>query len=226
MKPENKHGELTTTQLVTIIILIVSFVIILFLLFRLDLGGTTDKEICRNSVVLLEKSIIGGSLDCRTNYVTISTENKEEIMKSIAEEMSTCWWQFGDGKINYGTPQGSSVKYALCSVIEFDEKTQEKVSEISYLELYNFLSTENKSNSQTYLQYLYGIREIGSFIPQEQVKVIIGQDKILTNEKYSVVTGIDDNISPFPDEFLKVYIIPTAETSSRLETKREFLTKA
>ncbi|MDP3992053.1 MAG: hypothetical protein Q8P79_00925 [Nanoarchaeota archaeon] len=243
MKLENKHGELTTTQLVTIIILIVSFVIILFLLFRLDLGGTTNQEICRNSVVLKGQSqLTSGPLDCKINYLCISggsdceatTEeakvnsgNKTEIMNAIASEMLDCWWQFGEGKVNYGGGVTStSVHYAICSIISFDEKVREKVPEISYSEFYNFLSTEKKggSGTETYLQYLYEINNINSFVPQKQVKVIISQDKILTNEKYSIITGIDNNLGD--DEILMVYIIPTAETSSRLETDREFVTKA
>ena len=53
---KQKRGEITTTQLVTVIVLIASFVILLFLYFRLDLGATTDAEVCRNSVMLLGKS--------------------------------------------------------------------------------------------------------------------------------------------------------------------------
>ena len=224
IKIKNKQGELTTQQLVTIIILITSFIIILFLIFRLNLGETTDKEICRNSVVLAEKSLIKASLDCKTNYLTIESEDKKEIMKTIADEMADCWYMFGEGKINYGVKSGSSIKYAICSIIEFDAKAQEKIPEISYSDFYNYLSTQNKGTSETYLQYLYGIRNVGSFVPQSQVKVALNQDKILTSGKYSIVTGIDDNLAD-PDEYLKVYIIPTSEIDSRL-AQGEFITKA
>lgn len=235
-------GELTTKQLVTIIILIVSFIIILFLIFRLNLGGTTDKEICHNSVVLKGQSqVIAGPIDCRTSYVCISgggecsdltkvskvsvnPNNKSQVMKAIADEMASCWWQFGEGKINYGTPQGTSIKYALCSIIEFDSKIQEKTKEISYSEFYNYLKTIQKEGSQSYLNYLYGVNDLNSLIIQSQFTVNVGQDKIITNQRYSIITGIDDNLSPSPDEFLKVYIIPTSETSSRLK-EGEFITK-
>jgi len=125
-----RKGELTTQQLVTLIILIVSFGIILFLIFNLGLGETTNKEICHNSVLLKSKSVVGGVLDCKINYVCISgggkcegfnedytldidmnlkpTEKKtkedlikEEIMKAIANEMADCWWMFGEGKVDY-----------------------------------------------------------------------------------------------------------------------------
>ncbi|MEK6897639.1 MAG: hypothetical protein AABW93_03860 [Nanoarchaeota archaeon] len=242
-------GELTTKQLVTLVILIVSFIIILFLIFRLNLGETTDKEICHNSVVLQGQSkIASGPLDCKINYICISgggdcqgfpatdkakvnPKNEIEIMKAIADEMADCWWQFGEGKINYGSGAISGhVDYAICSITAFDKKIQEKVSEISYSEFYNFLKTSKKGDStESYLQYLYGVDDISSIPAQEQIKVSIFQDKILTAGKYSVITGIDNNIVDIidDDEILFVYIVPTAETQARTTSgSKEFITKA
>ncbi len=122
-----RKGELTTQQIVGLIILITSFLVILFLFFRLNLGGETQKEICHNSVVLAGKGTLakiatgGSSLNCETSYVCISggdkceginpTETikidlskddaKNEVMRAIADEMANCWWMFGEGKINY-----------------------------------------------------------------------------------------------------------------------------
>ena len=70
---KSKKGELTTQQIVILIVVITSFVIILFLLFRLNLGETSNKEICHNSVVLKSKGKgFIGKLDCKTSYVCIS----------------------------------------------------------------------------------------------------------------------------------------------------------
>ena len=71
-------GELTTQQIIILIIAITSFVIVLFLLFRLNLGETTKREICHNSVVLKGKSLFptGVSLDCHTEYICLSKTNK------------------------------------------------------------------------------------------------------------------------------------------------------
>lgn len=239
MENKNRRGELTTNQLVMIIVLIVSFVVILFLIFRLNLGETTDKEICHNSVVLINKATsFVGSLDCKTNYLCISgggdcegtisetirvnPENKEEIMKAIAEEMSDCWWQFGEGKMNYGTSQGTSIKYAICSIIEFDSHIQEKIPVITRSEFYDYLEKTKKDNSQSYLKYLYEVSDVWAVPIPSQIK-LYPEDKIRTNERYSIITGLDDNFV-FSDNILKVYIIPTAETSSRL-VQGEFLTK-
>ena len=250
-----KRGELTTQQLVTIIILIASFVIVLFLFYRLNLGETTDKEICRNSVVLQEQaSLTSGGLDCRTNYLCISggdkcteisqtseinvdasksvEETKDQVFKALADEMSDCWWQFGEGKINYGSksPIEGTTQYAICSIVFFDDKIYEKFSEVNYRDFYDYLKTAKKTESQTYLQYLYGVNEWSDVPITYNVAFNLASDKILTNQKYSIITGIDNKIGTGevirPDVILKVYIIPTSETESRLFSKKEFLTKA
>jgi len=249
MKTKNKKGELTTAQLVTITILIVSFIIILSLIFRLNLGGTTNQEICHNSVVLRDESkILAGPLDCRTNYLCISggsdcqgisatekakvdiSENKDEIMKAIADEMASCWYMFGeDRELNYAGGPGLSggVDCAICSIVEFDEKIQNELIKIDYSEFYNYLEKTPKDNSQSYLKYLYGVSDVDDLEIQEQFKIVdINHDFISTREKYSIITGIDTtkSVSGLIREWLKVYIIPTIETPATSCT--EFITKA
>jgi len=243
-----KKGELTTKQLVTIIILIASFIIVLFLLFRLNLGETTDKEICRNSVILKGQSkLISGPLDCRTNYLCVSggekcgeisstqeikinPNSKNEVMKAIADEMASCWFQFGEGKINYGGGFiSTAVHCGICSIIEFDEKIQENFPTITYIEFYDFLQTNTKNNAESYLSYLYGVNSVGSLAIQSQFeRVDISIDIISTSERYSVITGIDNELGALgvrEDVILNVYLVPTAETSSKTECD-EFITKS
>lgn len=249
-KKENKKGELTTTQLVTIIILIASFVILLVLYFRLNLGGTTNEEICHNSVVLKSTAgkVFPRSIDCKTSYLCISegsdctdfsasetvkvgddaAQTKNEIMKAIADSMSTCWYEFGEGKYNYGSGFGQNhVDVAICSIISFDPKVQAAVSEISYQEFYTYLQNTKKDTTHTYLYYLYGISSISQFVPESQkIGMDINNDKILTTAQYSIVTGVANNWPNENERILKVYIIPTAETNTRLASNREFITTA
>lgn len=206
MKIINKHGELTTKQLVMIIVLIVSFIIVLFLLFRLNLGETTSKEICHNSVILKEKSgILAGPLDCRTNYLCISggggceeisatstvkvdPENKNEIMKALADEMSDCWWMFGEGKIDYaGAGTWTKVACSICSIVEFDETLQE--TPISYQEFYNYLKTTPKTKTQTYLQYLYATDTLDDFDEGFNPDNYLN-NKIEFDKTYFILTGL------------------------------------
>ena len=201
-----KRGELTTKQLVIIIVLIVSFIIILFLFFRLNLGGTTNKEICRNSVILKSKAgVLAGPLDCRTDYLCISAgkncENmsfsskadvkntKEDIMKTLADEMSDCWWSFGEGKIDYASSSAfAKTACSICSVVNFDEQIQ-KTSPITYGEFYNYLRTAKKTNTQTYLQYLYGAGSLDAFGADFPIENYL-DNKIEFDKSYFILTGM------------------------------------
>ena len=208
MKKINKKGELTTKNLITIIVLITSFVIILFLLFRLDLGAVTDKEICHNSVVLKSKAQgLVGELDCKTNYVCISgggeceeispdetinvnADNKEEIMKVIADEMADCWWMFGEGELAYLGTDFQGEHCAICSEIKFDSLIQDELPEITYLEFYNYLSQTMKSDTESYLRYLYESFNVES-VQEINDKISIAEEIIDTKEKFVIVTGIN-----------------------------------
>ena len=254
IKINEKKGEITTKQIVTLIILILSFSVILFLIFKLNLGQITNEEICRNSVILKGQSALGkGNLDCRTSYVCISgsgkgnceginptktievdvdsVKAKEQVMKALAEEMVSCWRQFGEGEINYGrkSPFEGPTEYAICSTVAFDERVRGEVFYIGYDEFYDYLRRTKKTDSQSYLQYLYSTNILEGLDDEEHFDFSFVDD-IDTSRKYSIITGIDNKAGTAekfrPDDILKVYIIPTSEISSRLDSSREFITKA
>ncbi len=212
-KIKNKKAELTTQQLVTLIILIVSFAVILILLFRLNLGEITDKEICHNSVVMKAQSKLkSGALDCRTNYVCISggekcddfnpsitvdinmnqeeEKVKKDTMRAIANEMADCWWMFGEGKVDYiglnvkGVTIGK-MNCALCSIVDFDKEIEKIVGDkVSYEEFYeNYLKSFEK-DGKNYLSYMYGTNQVKDLgLPDEYIDF---------KNKYAIMTGIAD----------------------------------
>jgi hypothetical protein len=244
---KNRKAELTTKQLVMIIILIASFIIVLFLLFRLNLGETTVKEVCHNSVVLKGRSPLGGSLDCRTNYLCISggedcegipttstievdpnkEETKNETMKALADEMSDCWWMFGEGKIDYAGRDISPItECSICSIVEFDEKLKESPS-ISYQEFYDYLRTTSKTSSQTYLQYLYSTGALNDIEKDFPVKDYI-MENLEFGKTYFILTGMSRSIAwgLFGSNHFPVVILEkTQENYDKIECDT-FLTKA
>lgn len=176
----NKKGELTTTQIVGLVVLILSFVIILFLIFQLNLGETTKKEVCRDSVILKGRSLLptgATPLNCRTEYVcfsktkscdvegyerVIQVGSKNGFYRAIADQMADCWWMFGEGKINYvGNDWLSEIHCSLCSTVYFDSSIKdffEGKDTFSQKELYDFITTQKMSEkSLEYDEYLYGI---------------------------------------------------------------------
>lgn len=246
---ENK-AELTTKQLVTIIILVVSFIVILFLILRLNLGETTDKEICHNSVLLKgQRKLLAGPLNCRTNYLCISgggdcegitptstvevdPENEEEIMKAIADEMTDCWWMFGEGEVNYlgvgeNTVWGKN-SCAICSIVEFDGEVINEGGSITYREFYNYLNSLEK-DSGSYFSYLYDSQDIDEFQNEiSYLEVDLDNDAVLGEGEYAIVTGVKNNAvwGLFKkDIFIWAYYLKSNDIVSELECD-EFITKA
>lgn len=244
MNIPNKKGEITTAQIVTIIVLIVSFIVLLFFFFRLNLGATTNSEICHNSVVLKARSVgLSGDLECRTGYVCISdggtcsdvnpTEtiavdsgNKAEIMEALADKMSECWWMFGEGQLDYlGTSPNNIC--GICSIVSFDEKVISSNS-ITYSEFYDYLASTKKDDSQTYLTYLYGIYDVETLLEQDSfLRENIGNN-ILVADKYALITGESKTIFTLRNgKYLAPSFIKTSEISKYLQNDcQEFITEA
>ncbi len=246
-----KKGELTTQQIVILIIVITSFAIILFLIFRLNLGETSNKQICHNSVVLKSKG--GGfinKLDCKTNYVCISgggkcegisptvtikvnLDNEEEIMKAIADEMVDCWWMFGEGEINYLNIELDDFlpepACAICSIVKFDNKILKQEYKISYRKFYEYLNTIPKSETETYFTYLYNSYDVEKFQSEKSyLEVDLDKDFILDDEKYTILTGMKKGVAwGFGEDFFFYsYYAKSNELNSKLrEECGDFVTK-
>lgn len=223
-----KKGELTTQQIVGLIILITSFVIILALLFRLNLGEETDKELCRNSVLLKGKSLLreatplncyrsykcitaDGSCEGLNNPEVVEVDNVNEIYRELANEMSECWWQFGEGKVNYvGDDLTKNNQCSICSQILFDDSLKtilsvsdegseevQEVDKISKDGLYDYLSKNIRPGGDiTYLEYLLNTRDIEGikreFFEKEGVDSFGNID---IGKQFFVVTGITKGVS-------------------------------
>lgn len=203
-----KKGELTTQQLVTMIILITSFIIVIFLLVRLNLQEISDKEICRNSIIMKDKTGISSApLNCKINYLCISADNKcekmpnskiqevktkEEVYKILADETVDCWWMFGEGKINYAGKEMTPGKHcAICSQIFFDENIKEEIfpdGKIEKRDFHNYLATqEMKGKDKTYTEYYFGTKN-----PSDIYSGDFGS--LDTGKIYWVMTGVNSEV--------------------------------
>lgn len=208
-----KKAELTTQQIVIMIILITSFSIILIFLFTLDLGKTTDEQICHNSVIMASKNKLSDELNCKIRYTCISSkkgdcnnfnynkkieiefnknnieETKKELSKVIASEMATCWWMFGEGKVDYAQDY-KGMRCGICNEIVFGEKLQEEIK-LSYKDFLIQLGREKKDNEQTYLQYLYGTKNINNIFNENPYIKENYNKQINLTKKYLILTGMD-----------------------------------
>jgi hypothetical protein len=202
MKFKNKRG-LESSTLVTLIALIIGFGILLIAARNLtsEFPSSITKETCHSSVLargyeasgvalgkLFTNSIkckteykclsMGG--ECPTGYQTITVFNEEDIKREVANSMYDCWWELGEGKVNFlGRPLITNEKScAMCSVIHFDEKIRQQFPKISSFSDYLYQNNV-PGTSQTFLQYFSGSRAP----PTEKID-------FSTNQDYSVVYSL------------------------------------
>jgi hypothetical protein len=216
----NKRGEMSTQQIITLIILITSFVVILFFLVRLNLKDTTDDELCHNSVITRASGSLGKNtpLKCHREYVCISSTNscdkmtsakvekvssKEDVYGILAEEMADCWWMFGEGKLDYVGKELSKQNYcSICDQISFDSSLYNDPSKsifpsgkLDKEELYNYLANNNVAESdKTYFEYFYGTNDFLGF-KQELYSGGANFGSLDLNEHYYIMMGITSRIS-------------------------------
>jgi hypothetical protein len=216
-----KRGELTSKQLITIIILILSFAIIIIFFISLNLRSTTDSEICRNSVIsrgglplgadtiklkCKTKDIcfnMGGDCDVtRDDLVSIKVQDKEELIQELAILLWDCWYQMGEGKVNYmSAGLGNGEAYcSLCDRVNFDDKIKEIYEEeggIPYSKIYIYQqSTKIPERDETFLFGIYGVSSLEHF-RQDLKDRPNGYDiysyRMNPNEEQAVVTAIIKN---------------------------------
>jgi len=188
---DTKRGELTTTQIVLLVILVASFAIILFFIFRLNLRQETVKEVCHNSVVLRGNAALPGStttipLNCRQAFVCVTTDGtcermssydyrldvdtKEELYSALAEEMAGCWWTYGEGKVNYVGEEFVSDNYcSICSRLVFDNSIKQELftnGKIDKTDFYqNYLVKQKMPGKEiTYAEYLFGTNDLNAIL--------------------------------------------------------------
>ena len=217
---KNKRGELTTQQIVILIVLIMSFVVILYFLFRLNLGESSEKEICHNSVVMKGNPVLSKGdvpLNCKRTYICLSkdggceamtnpnikkVETLPEIYKVLADEMADCWWMFGEGKVKYVKDKLLQNNYcSICTQLAFDDSINDSVEgieegKINQDDFYSYLAeTPISEGGETYTEYFFGTNDI------PEIKAGIGGNEdniegattfgtISIDKQYFVTTGI------------------------------------
>ncbi|MCW8965124.1 MAG: hypothetical protein OQK82_00345 [Candidatus Pacearchaeota archaeon] len=213
-----KRGEITSQQIVILIIVIASFAVILFFLFRLNLGETSNEELCYNSVVTRGASVVSSDtipLNCHRKYLCVTEDGScegltnpeiekvnslDRVYEILAEEMATCWWMFGEARIDYVGGKFEKDNYcSICTQVYFDDSLSniESVGDsIDKEGLYKFLQNKKYDESNNYTDYLFGV----STIDKIKAKALEVNDKttlgkIEVGKHYFVVTGITSEVS-------------------------------
>jgi hypothetical protein len=191
--------------LIIIIILIISAAILIYFVTRMMQSGMDKREVCRQSVVLRSKSIMGIEpgrvlpLNCETQVYKIKTMEENKIKKNIADALYDCWYMMGEGKLDFLSETDGKNACVICGIIKFDEDLRGKKIDgiVDYL-----INTKIPGKNITYMEYfLEGNREkIEKDILKEENFV----DSLYTNQDYAIIFVIVE--APEAEEFLKVII--------------------
>jgi hypothetical protein len=123
---KRKKGEITTTTLISLILLVVGFAIALFVYMQLGWSGKVNREVCHQSVILrgtapsfgglqggvplkcqtekfcITNKLIGGKCDefkGLDNVHKVRVSSVEDIERFIARDTIDCWKTMGEGKL-------------------------------------------------------------------------------------------------------------------------------
>ena len=104
----------------------------------------------------------------KNNPITkVSIDDKKEVMDSMADSLFDCHSMLGEGKLNFMPHDfATSSSYCLmCSRVVLDAEAKDKVNDISYIEFYKHLEEKRTPSGQSYLSYIYGVRNAGDLNP-------------------------------------------------------------
>jgi len=134
MRKLDKKAELTTAQIIGLIIILAGFVVILIFFLLVPWTKTIDKEVCHQSVVMRHSANVGDvgagavPFKCQTgkicfvfskseectefsgikNVNEIKIKDEEDIKKELAGLMYDCWDMLGRGLLDYH-PRGKKI---------------------------------------------------------------------------------------------------------------------
>ena len=190
----NHKAAITQETLIYVIIIVVSFIVLGYAALKIAglIGPTMIKETCHTSVILRSSALLKGThftpellpLKCKTQQIEISSSDTEEISRELANAMYDCWWQLGEGKIdffdsiswwNITNPLAKEVSSCvICSQISFkDAALNKKINLVDYMS-----KTRIPNRDITYLDYFNNQKTI---LPSD-IKI----NPIDTNKKYSI----------------------------------------
>lgn len=211
----NRKGSFEVSMLVSGIMATVVIVVTLFFVEKVIYasGDLASREVCRQSVqkhaALHIKTFNppSSTINCPPTYLEFGKDKflyeyrgqqsnkklprdekkrEEAIKKAIADEIYLCLNQFGEGKLDlFGGPK----KYcAVCSVIRFEDESQEVKGFYDYL-IENTVPNEALSKEGvTYLDYIQGYSKTGQINREELDRYVKpGEGDIDTSKPYAAV---------------------------------------
>ena len=201
-----KKSEIEMKTLVTAIIIMIIIVLLMYVIFKLYADAKLNLEVkqCRNSIMahdFLSTSTLRTvftDIKCPTRHITFSTfgANKDDEIKNvIAADMQRCWYEWGSGKGEYFSGDGTFCH--ICAIYDFKEKDRKIQGFMRYLtseKIHPRYSGE--TSGLTYYQYF--LPTYKNAPPQELVNQmkqvgLADADSIDTSQKYATIFVYSSN---------------------------------
>jgi len=182
-----RKGEVEIRTIIIIALLAITFFALLSLFSVKTLfSDILANQNCKNSVRAAMLGNVQGmdfakEINCPTQYKTLKGD-EEQIKKQIAEEMWTCWDNFGQGKYELFSATTDNF-CAICSVIDFDKTAKEGNIEINNFEEY--IKSRRVLQSNSLVEKMMGIKHEELMFNPESMPTI--EYNIDTEKEYSVV---------------------------------------
>ena len=150
-----KKGALETLVVIMLSVTVFIVISVVIKFWYLSESGHIPKEVCRQSVDAAALSNIGGidlsaEVNCPTQYKEIKTNDENIIKRELANQMSDCWWQFGEGKKELFSA-ASKTYCVVCSVTSFENKDKKVRGFSKYL-----IETNVPGKKIRYIDYFNG----------------------------------------------------------------------
>ncbi|MDP2951238.1 MAG: hypothetical protein Q8N55_02535 [bacterium] len=184
---KNKKGELTSKEIVTLVM--VGLAVVIFVIFYsfYPWGGTINKETCHQSIIFRSTFNAGPfepgreliPLKCQTDKICLTADGsckefegvdklektkievskERDILDAFANALYDCHSMLGEGNLNFMPHHFWSTKYGLmCARIAFKGDVLDAGKEVTYKELYEYMLIKKTPDAKSYLEYLYGIQ--------------------------------------------------------------------
>lgn len=196
IKKLNKRGAEKYYVVISLILGMIILVIAIFWLYQEYFGqDEINRETCRQSIILrgnIPDVSLGGlniltfkdkfPLKCKTEIVDIKSDKQEDVLREIADTLTSCHYLIGEGLYrlypNVNIFGGNKV-CIVCSRLHFSEDKKDK---FPVLDVGNYIIKTKMDSQRTYFDYIYGNR--ASAMPEQQLK-----DAVISMSKFDSRKG-------------------------------------
>jgi len=187
-KMKNKKGDLTSKEIVALVMVALAVVIFVIFYSFYPWGETINKETCHQSIIMRSTFNAGPfepgreliPLKCQTDKICLTADGdctefggvdklektkievsrERDILEAFANALYDCNSMLGEGNLNFMPHHFWSTKYGLmCARIAFHGNVLKAGEEITYKELYEYMLIKKTPDDKSYLEYLYGIKD-------------------------------------------------------------------